>query len=84
MNTTVVASKGGKKTDLTKQGISSVANAVVKNNLMGISKAMEKSGWVDSQGRKGKVCSGKLPLSLNFCHQLRQDIFFVGRSSSHL
>ena len=55
INTTVLASKGGKKTDLSKQGLSSVASNVVKNNLMGISKAMEKNGWVDSQGRKGKV-----------------------------
>lgn len=51
----VVASKGGKKTDLGKQGLSSVANEVVKNNLMGVSKAMEKKGWKDASGNKGKV-----------------------------
>ena len=49
----IVAS--GKKTDLKKQGLEGVKNAVVKNNLMGISPKMNKKGWVDSQGRKGKV-----------------------------
>lgn len=56
VNTQVVANKG-KKTDIGKQGLSSIKNAVVKNNLMGISSVMDKKGWVDSQGNKGKVCS---------------------------
>ena len=49
-----MASKG-KKTDIGKQGLSSIKNAVVKNNLMGLSSVMDKKGWVDSQGNKGKV-----------------------------
>ncbi|GMH41957.1 hypothetical protein BSKO_09876 [Bryopsis sp. KO-2023] len=52
VNTTVVAS--GKKIDLGKQGLNSVKNETVKKNLMGVSSSMEKKGWVDSQGRKGK------------------------------
>ena len=49
----VVAS--GKKTDLKKQGLESIKNAVVKQNLMGVSKSMDKKGWTDPSGRKGKV-----------------------------
>ena len=44
-----------KKTDLQKQGISGVVNDVVRQNLSGLSKSMEKKGWTDTQGRKGKV-----------------------------
>ena len=44
-----------KKTDMSKQGLNSIKNAVVKNNLMGVSKKMEDKNWTDSQGRKGKV-----------------------------
>jgi hypothetical protein len=51
-----VASGGG-KTDITKVGLNSIPEGVVKNNLKGISPQMDKKGWVDSQGRKGKVCS---------------------------
>jgi hypothetical protein len=50
-----VASSG--KTDLNKQGLNSVPEGVVKNNLKGISPQMDKKGWVDAQGRKGKVRS---------------------------
>lgn len=53
VNTTVVASS--KKTDLKQQGLNSVKNSTVKKNLMGVSDSMEKKGWVDPQGRKGKV-----------------------------
>jgi hypothetical protein len=42
------------KTDLKKVGLNSVPEGVVKNNLMGISPTMQKKGWVDAQGRKGK------------------------------
>lgn len=49
-----VASGGG-KTDITKVGLNSIPEGVVKNNLKGISPQMEKKGWVDAQGRKGKV-----------------------------
>ena len=41
--------------DMKKQGLSGIKNAVVKANLMGVSEKMNKKGWVDSQGRKGKV-----------------------------
>ena len=51
---TIVAS-GGKKTDPNQVGIKSVVNDVVRNNLLGVSRTMEKKGWVDSQGQKGKV-----------------------------
>jgi hypothetical protein len=51
-----VASGGG-KVDLNKVGLNSIPEGVVKNNLKGISPIMEKKGWVDPQGRKGKVCS---------------------------
>ncbi|CAD7703759.1 unnamed protein product [Ostreobium quekettii] len=49
---TIVAS--GSKTNISKQGLNSVKNKVVKQNLMGIAPSMEKKGWVDAQGRKGK------------------------------
>lgn len=54
INTAVQANKGGKKLDIKKQGLSGVKNAVVKANLMGVSEKMNKKGWTDSQGRKGK------------------------------
>lgn len=38
-----------------KLGMTAIKNAVVKANLMGVSEKMNKKGWVDSQGRKGKV-----------------------------
>ena len=47
----------GKKTDMSKQGLSGVVNETIRNNLSGISKKMEKKGWVDSSGRSGKVLS---------------------------
>ena len=45
----------GKKTDLSKQGLSGVKNEVVRRNLEGVSKYMDKKGWLDSSGRPGKV-----------------------------
>jgi hypothetical protein len=54
VSTTVVASSG-KKIDISKQGLNSIENEVVKLNLMGRSKSMESKEWRDSQGRKGKV-----------------------------
>jgi photosystem II protein len=51
----VLAKSGGGKTDITKVGLNSIENDTVKQNLMGKSRYMEKKGWVDSQGRKGKV-----------------------------
>ena len=52
VNTVVVASS--KKTDISKQGLNSIDNKTVRLNLMGRSETMEKKGWVDPQGRKGK------------------------------
>ena len=57
ISTQVQANKGGKKLDVKKQGLSGVKNDVVRANLMGISEKMNKKGWTDAQGRKGKVCS---------------------------
>merc|ERR1711985_90816 len=36
------------------KGVTSVDNDTIRNNLMGVSRYMDKKGWVDSQGRKGK------------------------------
>lgn len=44
-----------KKTDLSKMGMNSVQDPVVKKNLMGISDTMKDKNWTDPQGRKGKV-----------------------------
>jgi len=55
VDTRIVANKGGKKTDIKKLGMSSIKEGNVKNNLMGVSKYMDKKGWVDAQGNKGKV-----------------------------
>ncbi len=52
-NTAVVASS--KKVDIKKQGLASVKDKIVQANLMGVSEKMNKKGWTDSQGRKGKV-----------------------------
>lgn len=49
----VVASS--KKTDLRKQGLESIKDPVIQNNLKGTSRKMQDKNWVDSQGRKGKV-----------------------------
>lgn len=53
--TAVIRASGGGKTDIKKQGLNSVPDGVVKNNLMGVAPQMQKKGWVDAQGRKGKV-----------------------------
>jgi len=50
----VIAKSGGGKTDLSKVGLNAIEDEVVKANLMGKSRYMEKKGWVDAQGRKGK------------------------------
>ena len=46
-----------KKTDIKKQGLESIKNPIVKQNLMGVSSSMNKKGWTDPSGRKGKVQS---------------------------
>lgn len=48
----VVAS--GSKTNISKQGLNSIKNKTVQNNLKGIAPKWERKGWVDAQGRKGK------------------------------
>ena len=50
-----VVTASSKKIDIRKQGLESIKDDVVKANLMGISRKMDKKGWVDAQGRKGKV-----------------------------
>ena len=61
-----------KKVDVTKQGLEKVKskNKVVYLNLAGKSETMEKKGWVDPQGRKGKVrvlfCSDCLFVLIHF------------------
>ncbi len=49
-----VASGGG-KVDITKVGLNSIEDEVVKMNLMGKSRYMANKEWRDSSGRKGKV-----------------------------
>jgi len=70
-----VASGGG-KTDITKVGLNSIPEGVVKNNLKGISPQMEKKGWVDAQGRKGKVCSAPVS-SCRCCSSLERQRFSI-------
>jgi hypothetical protein len=48
-----VASSG--KIDIKKQGMNSVPEGTIKQNLMGRSRFMKDKDWKDSQGRKGKV-----------------------------
>merc|ERR1712064_246170 len=36
------------------KGVYSVEDETVRNNLMGVSRYMNKKEWVDAQGRKGK------------------------------
>merc|ERR1712188_324953 len=36
------------------KGVYSVDDDTVRNNLMGVSRYMNKKGWLDAQGRKGK------------------------------
>merc|ERR1719399_70638 len=47
----ILASSGKKSAP---KGVSSVEDQTVRNNLMGVSRYMNKAGWIDSQGRKGK------------------------------
>merc|ERR1719160_215853 len=36
------------------KGVNSVEDDTIRNNLMGVSRYMDKKGWIDSQGREGK------------------------------
>merc|ERR1719198_918227 len=51
-NFNTIQSSSGKKAQ--PKGVSSVENQTIRNNLMGVSRYMDKKGWVDAQGRKGK------------------------------
>merc|ERR1712124_103630 len=44
--------QSGKKS--AQKGSFSVEDDTVRNNLMGVSRYMNKKGWLDAQGRKGK------------------------------
>merc|ERR1719321_1463771 len=50
--TETILASSGKKT--AAKGAASVENTTVRNNLMGVFPYMDKKGWVDPQGRKGK------------------------------
>jgi hypothetical protein len=50
--TSVVARSSGGKVDIRKQGLNSIKNKTVQNNLMGVSDSMKDSNWVDASGRK--------------------------------
>ena len=52
---TVVVANAPKKVDVTKQGLNSVKDDIIRNNLQGKSRKMGQKGWVDPQGREGKV-----------------------------
>ena len=54
-----VVMANSKKTDMKKQGLSSVKDDVIRNNLMGTSRKMKDKNWTDWQGRKGKVRGGR-------------------------
>merc|ERR1712149_30288 len=47
-----ITPQSGKKA--APKGAFSVNDDTVRNNLMGVSRYMNKKGWLDSQGRKGK------------------------------
>jgi hypothetical protein len=51
----VIARSSGGKVDIKKQGLNSVKNSIVRNNLMGLSDKMKDKNWVDASGRKGAI-----------------------------
>lgn len=44
----------GKRTDTTRQGLNTIKDVPVRNNLLGLAPKWEQKGWKDAQGRKGK------------------------------
>ena len=70
INTHVQANKGGKKIDPKKTGLSGIKNEIVRANLMGVSEKMNKKGWTDSQGRKGKVWGVQALIRVAETHRL--------------
>merc|ERR550514_2513459 len=51
-NIKIIMANSGKATP--PKGVYSVEDETVRNNLMGVSPYMNKKGWVDPQGRRGK------------------------------
>ena len=51
--TLVIANNKITKINLSKQGLESVDNKVVRNNLKGTSDSMKDKNWKDASGRKG-------------------------------
>ena len=49
----VIARSSGGKIDIKKQGLESVKNKTVANNLKGVSDKMKDKNWKDASGRKG-------------------------------
>jgi len=49
----VVANSKIPKINVEKQGMQSIKNKVVQNNLKGISDKMKDKNWTDASGRKG-------------------------------
>merc|ERR1712025_1233444 len=47
-----IVNSSGKKQP--PKGVNSIEDATIRNNLMGVSRFMDKKGWIDAQGRKGK------------------------------
>lgn len=43
------------KTDISKQGLNTIEDDVIRNNLMGRSRVMKTKEWRDASGQKGKV-----------------------------
>lgn len=55
VSTVRVVANGIKKVDIKKQGMSSIEEGVLKQNLQGTSRFMKKKDWKDASGSKGKV-----------------------------
>ena len=80
---TVVSVQANKvsKIDIKKQGMGSMEEGNIKQNLQGTSRFMSKKGWKDPQGRVGKASSNKagqlapgtecLPGPWSFLHRVK-------------
>jgi hypothetical protein len=78
--TSVITRSSGGKVNISKQGLNSVKNDVVRKNLMGVSDSMKKGDWVDSSGRKGTLLYCPRPLAA----LSQPTILYVVRSSARL
>ena len=54
----IANNKNPKKIDLKKQGLESVSDKAVQNNLKGVSDNMKDKNWRDASGRPGVHCYG--------------------------